>query len=564
MLHAPINVEFLQRISISWYLPLSLLVGVAYIALLPFVSQDFYVDENAFIVHSVQTSATPIDIRQDLSLKSPRNSSAEALQSWFMESFNTPSITVRTFEKDLVYSILRSRRSNGEDSIALVVPYYEPKPGHISGLHVAVALIKFLRNVKWLAKDVILICIPHDRPELIKTWIDAYHSTYLNPFKAKDLPLARAGALRCAFILDLPPAASFKAITISSGNSQGVLANFDVVAIVQYMLQQHNIPLTIADLYSSDLLQRSTSFLPWLNTWRPMFRFLADSISGMHSGLHGPFIDYNIDAVSLTATEVSTEGTVMTSSFISLVHASEEMIRAFSNLIEKLHHSVFLYILTSSTTLTTFVSFYWSLLIIGSSWPLCTLQRLPTILPASPLAPAWQTFSLVLMASSCLYYVPVLLGASSLLLILSSWIVIITISFAVYSVLPKGPSWVWLQAFLSCSSFIVILPFSIVHYASTFCCIFATVPLVLVQPSNQRSGHVRNILLLMFCSPILPLLSASIVFDLSVSNLVYAFLTRIATSDNLIYPLVFLLYLPNYVVAAIGAMSTPSIHVKTD
>ncbi|KMS93514.1 hypothetical protein BVRB_030710, partial [Beta vulgaris subsp. vulgaris] len=237
--------------------PLVYVIGLAYIALLPELAVEYYVDENAFIVHSIQAASTSHDIKPALNLPGPDRVSGEIIHRWLSDALGTPSISIRGFDNDAVYALLRSRRSNGEDSIVIVVPYYASKGNQVSGLHIATALLKYLNTVKWLAKDIILLCVPGNNPDAVSNWVSAYHSDYSNRNESQHLPMERAGAIRAALILDLPPSTEFHALSLVCQTGQGVLPNFDMVAIAQYMMQQHNIPLSISDHYNSSLLRPS-------------------------------------------------------------------------------------------------------------------------------------------------------------------------------------------------------------------------------------------------------------------------------------------------------------------
>lgn len=445
----------------------------------------------------------------------------------------------------------------------IVVPYYASASSNlISGVHVVTAFMKYLNTVKWLAKDVILVCVPDHRRELIPKWVAAYHSDMVSHNNNQSLPMNRSGTIRTALVLDLPPSSSFEALTIVSGTSQGVLANFDMVAIIQYMMQQHNIPLTISDLYDNILLRSSEQTWGILNRWRPMLRFWADSVSGLHAGLHGIFIEYNIDALSLIATGVSHDTQSRTALYVSLTQVFEEIVRSFSNLIEKLHHSSFLYILISSTRLITFVVYYWSAMILSLPWALAVLQRMLNDLTLSTMMPAFHQFLILISWALSLRYLPVFFqsGFYSNFLI---WILSSMISLGVSYSLSESVSWIWLHSLVSCMSFIVIVPYCMSNFIITLVFAFATVPLILVRPSRSKLEYFRNVIVLILCSPITSLLITSMVFDITPIDLIHNFVTNISTSNHPVYPLMFLLYLPNYAVAIIGACSKCA-HVKTD
>lgn len=288
MLRQYVKLETLRRVPLPTFLAVAYAAGLAYVLLLPDLSQEFYVDENALVIHSIQSAMAPGDVADAFGSDAP-NATSPSVRAFLDRLLSPHGIVVREFDRDIHYAVLRSRRSNGEDSIAIVAPYHPHVAFKraLSGLHVAVALLTYLNAVKWLAKDVILVCVPAARPALLSKWLDAYHAVYSGEAPTgAHLPLDRAGSIRAAFVIDLPPSTSFETLSLTTSSSHGILPNFDIVAVVQYVTAQHNVPISISDNYAG-LLQSSSrrdDALQWFNRYRPMLRFMADSVTGAFSG----------------------------------------------------------------------------------------------------------------------------------------------------------------------------------------------------------------------------------------------------------------------------------------
>jgi hypothetical protein len=138
-----------MRLPVPLVTIVSYAAAIAYLILLPYLAQNFYVDENALIIHSVESDVTSSELLAD----NDRPADVGSLLPWMQSHLAPHYISVETDgqELPLLQAIVRSRRAAGEDSIVLVAPY---SAGGFSGIAATLAIFRHLSRVKWLAKVV--------------------------------------------------------------------------------------------------------------------------------------------------------------------------------------------------------------------------------------------------------------------------------------------------------------------------------------------------------------------------------------------------------------------------
>ncbi|RLN67550.1 hypothetical protein BBP00_00001545 [Phytophthora kernoviae] len=296
-----------------------------------------------------------------------------------------------------VYGILRaSPLADGKEAIVLVTHYQNvgSNSGGYSGLSLGLALLKYLARAKWLAKDVILLAADDGVLDGsdgyapgTEAWLQAYHLDPVESGLQGVLPM-RAGVIRAAVNLEtMYDAHSVDAVGIYTAGMNGQLPNLDLVNTAVRSFRQHKIPIILdrADTEprsqeqagatkSNDFVSTSLSLLQnvfekygpaelkqsardYLMNLKGMLHFMTTLASGP-SGPHANFISYNIDSITLSLVKKSDSNDQLR--VREVLQSIEMLVRALSNLEEKLHQSFFLYVLPSTTTFVSVGEYYYT------------------------------------------------------------------------------------------------------------------------------------------------------------------------------------------------------------
>ncbi|CAH0490590.1 unnamed protein product [Peronospora farinosa] len=293
-----------------------------------------------------------------------------------------------------VYGILRaSPLADGKETIVLVTHYRNvgAASGDYSGLSMGLALLKYLARVKWLAKDVILLAADDGALDGsdgyapgTEAWLQAYHLDHVQTRGLQDgLPM-RAGIIRAAINLEtMFDSHQVGAVGIYAAGMNGQLPNLDLVNTAVRAFRKHKIPTILdrADVqqisehkpksYISSVITSITSlsekYVPeelkqgtfnYLTNLKGMLNFMTTLASGP-SGPHANFISYNIDSITLSLTTKLSLGDRQLSTR-EVLRSLEMVIRALSNLEEKLHQSFYLYVLPSTTTFVSVGEYFYA------------------------------------------------------------------------------------------------------------------------------------------------------------------------------------------------------------
>ncbi|ETP02525.1 hypothetical protein F441_20425 [Phytophthora nicotianae CJ01A1] len=296
-----------------------------------------------------------------------------------------------------VYGILRaSPLADGKEAIVLVTHYRNigTDSGENSGLSLGLALLKYLSRAKWLAKDVILLAADDgvlDGSDGYasgkEAWLQAYHLDPVDSGLQGVLPM-RAGVIRAAVNLEtLYNSRHVDSVGIYTAGMNGQLPNLDLVNTAVRAFRQHQIPTILdrADVqedgehksYVSRVLGSISSlneqYTPpelkenarnYLTNLKGMLHFMTTLVAGP-SGPHANFISYNIDSITLSLTKSQTSvGRPLASR--DILRSIEMVVRALSNLEEKLHQSFFLYVLPSTSTFVSVGEYIYAVLLVIS------------------------------------------------------------------------------------------------------------------------------------------------------------------------------------------------------
>ncbi|GMF35772.1 unnamed protein product [Phytophthora lilii] len=172
-------------------------------------------------------------------------------------------------------------------------------------------------------------------------------------------------------------------VGIYTAGMNGQLPNLDLVNTAVRAFRQHQIPIILdrademrvggdnPEGYVSSAIGLLTDFSDnvapdefkqgarsYLSNLKGMLHFMTTLALGP-SGPHANFISYNIDSITLSLTKSPASGYRSLSSR-EVIRSVEMVIRALSNLEEKLHQSFFLYVLPSTTTFVSVGEYFYT------------------------------------------------------------------------------------------------------------------------------------------------------------------------------------------------------------
>lgn len=283
--------------------------------------------------------------------------------------------------------------------------------GEYSGVALGLALLQALVDAKWLAKDIILLFAddgPLDGSDGFapgtEAWLQAYH---LDPLQLgahhqrSELPM-RAGVIRAAVNIEtLVHASSANVMGVFTAGINGQLPNLDLVNTAVMALRGEHIavaldrctgedPFSLLDRAEhgeqhqgksassnchNDVLSHAHAWLKsaieaytppeykheareYLKNLHGMLRFMKTLATGP-AGAHAHFISYNIDSITLSTLVSHESSSPSALSLRATLRALEKIVRALSNLEEKLHQSFFLYVLPNTHHFVSVGEYYY-------------------------------------------------------------------------------------------------------------------------------------------------------------------------------------------------------------
>lgn len=287
------------------------------------------------------------------------------------------------------FGIIRAPRGDGKEAIVLVTPYNASgtDSSEVLSLGVAYSVFSLLTKVTWLAKDIIWLAADsrYGEYDAVSAWLREYFSpsfgvsgkafAELNVAKSKG-GFRRAGTMAAALVIKVvnDDKNTDDTLSIYAEATNGQMPNLDLINVVNYLavhrqglrVKLANFWSVIGSKYIGIVGQTIECVGKIAGTLNPDWRFgipaaeyaegtatLASSLYaqalGIPTGSHGAFRDYQIDAVTLAMSQkISLHNTAKRSEFLMRSgRLIEGVIRSVNNLLEKFHHSFFLYLLTS-------------------------------------------------------------------------------------------------------------------------------------------------------------------------------------------------------------------------
>ncbi|GAX79694.1 hypothetical protein CEUSTIGMA_g7135.t1 [Chlamydomonas eustigma] len=304
------------------------------------------------------------------------------------ESDSPSSFNITTSEGcPCVHGILRSQRGDGKEAIVLVTPMHLSHKELLNRSHLELAggsasllfgaaamLMGHLNAVHWLAKDLVWVIpdagCPHGGAEAsLQQWVRQYQlpdqQWAISPHASPEAVFGRAGIMQQAVVLDTTDSGhQYSTMEVLLEGFQGQLPKLDMYHLLRYysfVLQVPRLqmrggdpaPVRLLDLFSWDQASRT-----YLSKLLLMARVMSQQGSGKPTGTHAVFKELLVDAATVKLSNPQHHGAVPpnchpTSCALFLAEYLELIVRSFSNLSERFHHSYFLYLQTGPDTFVT-------------------------------------------------------------------------------------------------------------------------------------------------------------------------------------------------------------------
>ncbi|XP_019629452.1 PREDICTED: glycosylphosphatidylinositol anchor attachment 1 protein-like [Branchiostoma belcheri] len=240
-----------------------------------------------------------------------------------------------------VYGILRAPRAASTEAIVLSAPYKHyltmDHNNHAFGLMVALAA-HFRKSSYW-SKDIIFLLVDYDEIGM-EAWLQEYHYTKSPLLKSSPLH-GRSGSIQAAINLELN-SDQVSHFNIKLEGLNGLLPNLDLVNLVVQLCNRERIPVKLHKQHDPFPPEGWPAFRQNLKT---MSLMMLHQATGMPNGLHGLFLRYHIEAVTL---EGVLEPGRATTGFYRMGRVLEGVFRSLNNLLERFHQSFFFYLLPAS------------------------------------------------------------------------------------------------------------------------------------------------------------------------------------------------------------------------
>ena len=227
---------------------------------------------------------------------------------------------------------------------------------NVRGIASILALARYLSTQAHLSKDLIFV-ISDGHLEGIHAWSSAYFGS--TPDGLKVDPVSAAGSQVWNAISIDYPSDSFSALEVQYEGFDGQLPNMDVVNTIVRVAESvaGGMPVNFGHNKSNALLKEPVQRLAqrygiplradveyelgnYETGVRSALRQVGFSVTGRASGPHGFFQRHHVDAITIYA--VPATGPY---GFFHMGRLIESFVRSMSNLLERLHHSQFLYLL---------------------------------------------------------------------------------------------------------------------------------------------------------------------------------------------------------------------------
>ncbi|KAJ7510073.1 Gaa1-like protein [Mycena galericulata] len=336
----------------------------------PRLGRGTYIDENALQPGQVNTDwnwgevANADRYLEQLEGLRDTNSSSEQRANVLMSEFLKLGISAST--QDYVftsstgkvkgtnsYAVLSSPRTSGTEAMVISASWIsragEGKGSlNLRGVSTVLALARFLKGYSLWAKDIVFV-ISDNYVDGMQAWLNAYHGSTQSNLQADELELT-SGVIWTALNIDYP-GHSFSHLGIFHEGINGRLPNQDLLNSFHHISKwTGGVPVLVYDHLDSPQ-SGIPSWIPsafhdeirtYIYQSKNVLRHVGYQARGSGSGVHGLFHQFRIDAFTMFALPATGPH-----GFHAIGRVVESTLRTTNNLLERLHASVFFYILTA-------------------------------------------------------------------------------------------------------------------------------------------------------------------------------------------------------------------------
>lgn len=272
-----------------------------------------------------------------------------------------------------VYGILRAPRGDATEAVVLVAGRRTVDGrANANGVALLLGLARYFARWSLWAKDIIFLVTPDSRAGA-QAWVDAYHDAHTDGEgsgrRVQPLPL-KSGVLQGALVVEYAFDHRFEALRVVYDGVNGQLPNLDLVNIavlisggqmgIPAMVQDGNLDSEASDGGGfTDSPDETDSYTTRLRT---MASGMVWQGLGYPTGMHGSFIPYRVDSVTLVAVGNGWQDEM------ALGRTVESMVRSLNNLLEHLHQSFFFYLLLTPERFVSIGAYLSSAMLVAGNF----------------------------------------------------------------------------------------------------------------------------------------------------------------------------------------------------
>jgi len=247
---------------------------------------------------------------------------------------------------------------------------------NVRGVATVLSLAAFLKQYSHWSRDIIFV-ISDGHLDGMHAWLSAYHRPSDAHLDVESLSIT-SGVIWTALNIDYP-GHSFSHLGVFREGLNGRLPNQDLINSFR-IVSEHTgrVPVLLYDHYEPSEFPGREGIRNFYPSWFPkslwergnvleygyraknILKHFAYQARGRASGTHGLFHQYRIDAITVFA--IPSNGP---HGFHALGRIVESTLRTMSNLLERLHASFFLYIMTTPSSFLKIGSYLPSAVVIA-------------------------------------------------------------------------------------------------------------------------------------------------------------------------------------------------------
>lgn len=232
-----------------------------------------------------------------------------------------------------VYGYVRAGRAASTESIVLNIPISQDDFNY--GIGIALVLGGLIRDQPYWAKDIVLLF--SDMGYIgSQAWLQSYYDIKSSDFIKADPLQERAGAILAAVNLETPHIPSYINVEVVGNNGQ--LPNLDLVNVVAKLCAQYGITVQFGGIPHSNFHDPMENYV---NSLKTVLKMMSKQAKGFTDINHSTFLQHNIQSLTIQGKRRGDYGPVTIGTVVELTF------RSLNNLLEKLHHSYFFYLISA-------------------------------------------------------------------------------------------------------------------------------------------------------------------------------------------------------------------------